>query len=140
MVHLIKLCVGVANVEELIEWRAERRSQGFGRPDGLNSHRTRMMPKRRGEIIGQGSLYWVIAGVTRCRQRIVGLEPVTDSEGRNYCNILMDPEIIYTAPYPRRPFQGWRYLEDNEAPSDLEGETDAGERELAGELARLGLI
>lgn len=139
--HIIKLCVGVSSVEELVEWRAQRRAQGLGRPDGLNVHRTRMMPKRAGDIAGQGSLYWVIAGSVRCRQRIVALEAATDHEGRSCCDILLDPEVIRTAPWPRRPFQGWRYLDPKDAPPDLAraGE-EAPPEGMAEELAQLGLI
>lgn len=139
--HIIKLCVGISSVEDLIEWRAERQAQGLGRPDGLARHRTRMMPRKADEIVGQGSLYWVIAGAVRCRQRIVALEAATDSEGKPCCDILMDPEIIRTAPYPRRPFQGWRYLVPGEAPPDLgTGSGETPPEDMAEELARLGLI
>ncbi|WMT85371.1 DUF1489 domain-containing protein [Pelagibacterium sp. 26DY04] len=139
--HIIKLCVGVSSIEELAEWRAQRRAQGLGRPDGLNVHRTRMMPKKADEIIGQGSLYWVISGVIRCRQVIAGLEAATDAEGRTCCNILLEPELIRTTPYPRRPFQGWRYLLPKDAPPDLgrPGEETPPEG-MAEELAQLGLI
>lgn len=134
--HIIKLCVGVSSVEELAEWRAQRR-----RPDGLNVHRTRMMPKKAEEIIGVGSLYWVIGGFIRCRQVIAGLEAATDAEGRGCCDILMEPELIRTTPYPRRPFQGWRYLVPKDAPPDLarSGADDPPEG-MAEELAQLGLI
>ena len=139
--HIIKLCVGVSSVEELAEWRAQRRAQGLGRPDGLNVHRTRMMPKRADEIVGKGSLYWVIGGFVRCRQAIVGLEAATDAEGRACCNILLEPELIRTTPYPRRPFQGWRYLVPKDAPPDLgRGGEDAPPEGMAEELAQLGLI
>lgn len=139
--NIIKLCVGVSSVEELLAWRAERKSQGLGRADGLVVHRTRMMPKMADEIAGEGSLYWVIAGTVRCRQRIVGFEATTDAEGKAQCHILLDPEIIRTIPYPRRPFQGWRYLDAKDSPPDLT--TDHGEAPpegMAEELAELGLI
>lgn len=139
--HIIKLCVGISSVEELIAWRADRQSQGFGRTDGLARHRTRMMPKRAEEIVGQGSLYWVIAGAIRCRQRIVALEATTDSEGKSCCDILMHPDIVRTVPYPRRPFQGWRYLDAKDAPADLgAAASEALPDDMAEELARLGLI
>jgi hypothetical protein len=141
VIHLIKLCVGVSSVEELQEWRAERKAQGLGRPDGLNAHRTRMTPKRAGEIAGQGSLYWVIAGTIQGRQPIAGFEPGTDEDGRPHCKILMKPGVIRTVPQPKRPFQGWRYLDPKDAPADLEQGTDPeGARELVSDLARLGLI
>jgi hypothetical protein len=139
--HIIKLCVGVSSVEELLEWRAERKAQGLGRPDGLNVHRTRMTPKRADEIAGEGSLYWVIAGTIRCRQRIVRFEAATDAEGRAQCHILLDPEVVRTMPYPRRPFQGWRYLQVKDAPPDLTaGGGEAPPDGMAEELAEMGLI
>lgn len=139
--HIIKLCVGVSSVEELASWRAERKAKGFGRPDGLVAHRTRMTPRRGDEIAGQGSLYWVMAGTIRCRQRIVGFEATTGPEGRPACNILLDPELIRTMPYPRRPFQGWRYLEAKDAPPDLDAGGGEGPPDgMAEELAELGLI
>lgn len=139
--HIIKLCVGVSTVEELVEWRAMRRAQGVGRADGNNVHRTRMMPKKADTIVGQGSLYWVIAGTVRCRQKIVALEAATDSEGRACCDIVLDPQIIRTTPYPRRPFQGWRYLDPKDAPPDLPGTDEEGPPDgMAQELAALGLI
>lgn len=139
--NIIKLCVGVSSVEELLEWRAERQARGLGRPDGLVVHRTRMTPKRADEIVGNGSLYWVIGGAVRCRQRIVGFESSIDSEGRRQCHILLDPEIVRTMPYPRRPFQGWRYLEPKDAPPDASvGAGEAPPDGMAEELAELGLI
>lgn len=138
--HLIKLCVGSPTIESLMEWRALRRARGEGREDGLNYHRTRMAPKRREEILGQGSLYWVMSGVIRCRQLIAGLEVAKDSEGRGYCEILIHPRIIPVTPLPKRPFQGWRYLEDAVAPRDLPQGSDAPDGEMADELARMGLI
>lgn len=140
MMNLIKLCVGVQSVDDLIEWREQRRAAGLGRPDGFNVHRTRMMPKRRDEIVGQGSLYWVISGTIRCRQRIVDLAASTDHEGRSCCEILMDPEIVYTVPQPKRPFQGWRYLRPEDAPADLSADNTDEDGQLAEELSRLGLI
>jgi len=140
VIHLIKLCVGVGSVEDLENWRAERKAMGLGRPDGLNVHRTRMMPKRAGEIVGQGSLYWVIGGLIRGRQPIVGLEADTDDEGRSYCRILMAPGVIRTVPQPKRPFQGWRYLRPEDAPPDLDKAATSDNQELVEDLARLGLI
>lgn len=139
--HIIKLCVGASSIEELAEWRAQRRAQGLGRPDGLNVHRTRMMPRRADEVVGTGSLYWVIGGFVRCRQVIAGLEAVTDAEGKSFCDILLEPDLIRTMPYPRRPFQGWRYLLSKDAPPDLSRSGEEAPPEgMAEELAQLGLI
>ena len=47
-------------------------------------------------------------------------------------------------PTPRRPFQGWRYLDPAEAPDDLKGRSAAGittmPPKLRKQLAELGLI
>lgn len=140
MIHLIKLCVGVDSVEDLENWRAERKAMGLGREDGLNSHRTRMTPKRAEEIVGQGSLYWVIAGEVRGRQKIVGLESTVREDGVPSCLILMEPGVIRTVPQPRRPFQGWRYLRPEDAPDDLDPHADPGESAIIADLVRLGLL
>ena len=139
--HLIKLCVGISTLEELESYRAERAHWwGADYGEDVHVHRTRMMPKRAGDIEGKGSIYWVISGVIRARQRILRLVAATDSEGRGSCDIIMAPDLVRVAPRPKRPFQGWRYLEPSEAPADLGGGVDAGESPLTDELARLGLI
>ena len=35
--------------------------------------------------------------------------------------LRLDPEVVRTAPQPRRAFQGWRYLRPEDAPRDLLG-------------------
>lgn len=143
MMHMIKLCVGVATLEELEGYREERAHWwGADYGDNVHVHRTRMMPKRAAEIEGQGSIYWVISGVIRARQPILRLAAATDSEGRSCCDIIMAPDLVRVVPRPKRPFQGWRYLEPREAPPDLgqSGFEEGGSLELAEELAQLGLI
>jgi hypothetical protein len=53
------------------------------------------------------------------RQRILGLEPRRGEDGIERCAIRLDPTVVRTAPQPRRPFQGWRYLRSEDAPRDL---------------------
>ena len=144
MMHIIKLCVGVATLEELESYREERAHWwGADYGDNVHVHRTRTMPKRRDEIEGQGSIYWVISGVLRARQRIVRLAPATDANGLSCCDIIMSPDLVRVVPRPKGPFQGWRYLDPKEAPPDLGSDADevgGGSAELAEELARLGLL
>ena len=142
MIHMIKLCVGVATLEELEGYRSERAHWwGADYGEDVHVHRTRMMPKRAAEIEGQGSIYWVIAGVVRCRQPILRLAQATDAEGKGCCDIIMAPDLIRVSPRPKRPFQGWRYLTVEDAPLDLDGTMGGGGSEIiAEELARLGLI
>ncbi|MCF6302172.1 MAG: DUF1489 domain-containing protein [Devosiaceae bacterium] len=141
MLHMIKLCVGISSVDELEHYRQSRCVKIAGQNGEFHLHRTRMRPKRREEIVGQGSLYWVIKGAIRCRQSIVDLAQEVDEEGRNCCDIIMKPQLIRTIPNPKRAFQGWRYLADGDAPGDLgEGDGNRNDAELAVELAALGLI
>ena len=141
--HIIKLCVGVATLEELESYRSER-AHWWGADYGeeVHVHRTRTMPKRADEIVGQGSIYWVISGVIRCRQPILRLAESTDSGGKACCDIIMAPDMIRTVPKPKGPFQGWRYLAPKEAPADLEAHhaEEGGAVEIVEELARLGLL
>lgn len=142
MMHLIKLSVGVATLEELEGYRNERAHWwGLDYGEDVHVHRTRMRPKRAAEIEGQGSIYWVISGVIRARQPVLRLVEATNSEGRPCCDILMAPDMVRVAPRPKRPFQGWRYLDPKDAPPDLsEAGTEGGDEGVAEELARLGLL
>jgi len=141
MIHMIKLCVGVYSYEELEGYRNERAhwwDADYG--EDVHVHRTRMMPKRAAEMEGKSSIYWVISGAIVCRQPILRLAPFTDAEGKDYCDIIMSPEMVRTVPYPKRPFQGWRYLRPEDAPPDLAANDADNSAEIAADLARLGLL
>lgn len=126
--HLIKLCVGIDTVEELESYRRQRSQEQLARGEALRSvHVTRMFPKQAERLLDGGSLYWVIKRVIQCRQRILSLDEVTGEDGVRRCAIVMDPEIIRTAPAARRPFQGWRYLKAEEAPMDISDPSAGGE-------------
>ena len=114
--HMIKLCVGCDTVEELVAWRGGTASAG--QPWTL---RTRQTPKRAAEMLEGGSLYRVFKGVILCRQEILAIETVGEGVTAR-CELTLDAEIHHVAPTPRRAFQGWRYLEPNDAPPDLGGE------------------
>jgi hypothetical protein len=140
-IHLIKLCVGCDSIEDLAEWidyklgemrKARRKPEQF--------HVTRMVPKRGEELLAGGSLYWVIKGNVQVRQRLLGIRPFTDDEGIARCRLVLEPKLVPTEWHPKRPFQGWRYLEPKDAPPDLkEGRKDDLPPALRAELAELGL-
>ncbi len=138
-VNILKLCVGADSIEDLADWQTSQRSRW---PSGRAIHVTRMFPKREAEVLDGGSLYWVIKGIILCRQRILGLEQITEGDGITRCALILDADIIRTEAAPRRPFQGWRYLDPNESPRDL---VKGREREdplpaaLAQALAEIGL-
>lgn len=123
--HLVKLCVGADSLADLVAWQKSGRASGA---DGRPRHVTRMWPRRAGELLDGGSLYWVIRGAILARQRLVRLDAVRGSDGIERCALVLDPEIVATAPAPRRPFQGWRYLPPEAAPPDLAPATAAGAR------------
>jgi hypothetical protein len=127
---MIKLCVGCDTVQDLLDWHAD------GHDDWIM--RTRQTPKRAAELMDGGSLYRVFKGMILCRQRIELIETV--GEGVNArCEVTVAPEVILTAPTPRRAFQGWRYLQEREAPPDLSTYDEAAAPpELARQLREIG--
>jgi hypothetical protein len=137
--HMLKLCVGADSVQDLADWHAANRDRW---PAGRTIHVTRMWPKRADELLAGGSLYWVIRREITARQRILALEPREGADGILRCALVLDAEIIRTAPAARRPFQGWRYLQAADAPPDL-AEARPGDDtlppDLASALADLGL-
>ena len=139
MIHILKLCVGADSIEDLADWQNSQRGRW---PAGRAIHVTRMWPKREAEIVAGGSLYWVIKGAVLARQRIVSLERVQGGDGIDRCAIVLDREIIRTDGTPRRPFQGWRYLDPADSPRDLpkgRAREDALPPSLAQALAEIGL-
>ncbi|WP_417513354.1 DUF1489 family protein [Minwuia sp.] len=134
-VHLVKLCVGVDRVEQLESYQAARAARGE-----ILRHVTRNRPRRDDEVLNGGSLYWVIAGAIRVRQRIIDLERIQTDDGMK-CGLVFDAELVRTEPWARRPHQGWRYLEAKDAPPDLrpgQVEDDLPE-ELRAHLREIGL-
>lgn len=138
-VNLLKLCVGAERVEDLEVWQARRAASTA---DGLPCHVTRMWPRRADEVLRGGSLYWVFKGVILARQRILRLDPQTGDDGVTRCAIVMEAQITRTEAAPRRPFQGWRYLDPADAPRDLEaarGGDDDLPAPLRAALAEIGV-
>jgi hypothetical protein len=84
-----------------------------------------------------GSVYWILKHQLVARSAILGFENAAD--GRT--EIVISTCLTDVHPKPCRAHQGWRYLEEGNAPSDLaEGESaDMLPPALVGELAKLGL-
>lgn len=132
--HLLKLAVGIDDVDHLRRIRKERAAERGG-----NWVYTRNHPRRAQEVLAGGSIYWVIRGQIRVRQRVTGLRGERDDTGRRYCLIEVDAELVPTLPRVCRPFQGWRYLAPEDAPPDRLAPAGPRSRMLA-ELRALGLI
>ncbi len=113
MLHLLKLCVGPKEVAELAAGQARRAAL-----DPPLRHQTRMMPKRAAELMEGGSLYWVLSGAIRVRQRILEVREERWDDGSSCAGLVLDPELVLLEPRPQKPFQGWRYLEAAAAPPD----------------------
>ena len=143
-VHLIKMCVGTDSVEDLAIWQARRLLQAKQRGDPpVHYHFTRNKPRRADELLDGGSLYWVIRGFVRARQKLVIVERMPDEEGRSHCALGMEPRLVRTELRAHKPFQGWRYLSVEEAPPDVSlSIIDNGDlpEEMAEELKILGLL
>ena len=142
--HLIKLCVGAESIRDHEDWIKLRLAQKKAAGEPVEqTHRTRMVPKRVDELLEGGSLYWVIKGQVAARQQILDIRPFTDTEGISRCHIVLKPKVIQVMPRPQRPFQGWRYLVDHEAPEDLKagaGQVAEMPETLRRELRELGLL
>jgi hypothetical protein len=143
-VHLLKLCVGIEDVEHLVEVQKRRLDikRKAGQPAEL-LHVTRSFPRRADQVLDGGSMYWVIKRVIRVRQRILELREAVNQEGKPACAIVLDPEHVQVERRPHRAFQGWRYLQTGDAPRDLR-DVGAGAEDLPDDMAdalkELGLI
>ena len=142
--HLIKLCVGVETVQDLADWQAERlkRLKRTEKTPEL-CHRTLQTPRRSDEVLAGGSLYWVIRGFVLVRQRVLDLRPDVKDDGIACCGIVLDAELVTTRAHKRRAFQGWRYLDADDAPKDAEivdAGDDAMPRAMRAHLRELRLI
>ena len=129
--HLTKVAVGVASVEAL-ENRIARRVTSAGEVRVP----TRMRPKRMAELIG-GSLHWIVKHRIVARQTILRFDDRSD--GR--IDIVCSETLCLIPPKPKRAHQGWRYLEEDDAPGEDDG-SGMGELppRMYAKLAGLGLV
>jgi hypothetical protein len=129
--HLTKVAFACRDLEALRERVARRADSGIMRIA------TRMRPKRAAELIG-GSLYWIVKHRLIACQQILRFDDRED--GR--IDIVCSAELVTVSPMPRRAHQGWRYLEEADAPSS---ESDGSglvklPAQLYGRLAALALV
>ena len=133
--HLVKLAVGIDDIDDLRRIREARAAERGGSWVYTRNH-----PRRAQEVLAGGSIYWVIRGQIRVRQRVTGLRRERDNTGRRYCLIEVDAELVPTLPRACRPFQGWRYLSPGDAPPDRPAAAAPALDRMLGELRALGLI
>jgi hypothetical protein len=130
--HISKVAVGCASLDALRARQAARAA------NGMVPIVTRFRPKRADELIG-GSLYWIVKHRIAARQTILGF---ADSEADRRTIIRLDPELVAVRALPRRAHQGWRYLEDSDAPGTDDDGSGLGTLppQLYGRLAALALV
>ena len=130
--HLTKVAVGCASLEALTN-RVARRVTTAGEVRVA----TRMRPRRADELVG-GSLHWIVKHRIVARQQILRLDPRTD--GR--IDIVCAADLVLVSPMPRRAHQGWRYLEEADAPTGDDDGSGLGmlPPRLYGQLAALALV
>ncbi|MBJ7251939.1 MAG: DUF1489 domain-containing protein, partial [Acetobacteraceae bacterium] len=105
MLNLIKLSVGPKDVAALTALQALRLKE-----DPPLRAWTRMFPKRVEELCNGGSIYWVIGGFIRVRQRILEIREEEWDDKTPCAALLLDPELVAVEARQMKPFQGWRYL------------------------------
>ena len=118
VLHLIKLAVGVDDLAHMKKVQAARRKQRRQGPRSPHWVYTRNTPRRAEELLHGGSLYWVVRGVIRCRQELVGFEEDFDKEeAHKYCRIKVKRTIVADRAARLPAFQGWRYFEPRRRPA-----------------------
>ena len=129
--HLTKVAFACRDLDALLKRIANRAA------DGELRVATRMRPKRAAELIG-GNLFWIV------KHRIVAGNAIFRLEDREdgRIDIVCSAELVTVAPRPRRAHQGWRYLEDADAPSTEDDGSGLGALppQLYGRLAALALV
>ena len=129
--HLTKVAFSCASLETL-----ERRIARLAESGELRIP-TRMKPKRSAECVG-GYLHYIV------KHRIVGRVEILRFEDRRdgRIDIVCRARLETVSPRPKRAHQGWRYLEEADAPA-IEGDgSGLGELppRLYGKLAALALV
>jgi hypothetical protein len=98
---------------------------------------TRMRPKRADELVG-GNLYWIVKHRIIAGLKILRFEDRAD--GR--IDIVCSAELAVVSPKPQRAHQGWRYLDEADAPTTDDDGSGLGALppQLYGRLAALALL
>ena len=137
---MLKLSVGVKEVAQLRAIQTLRAAA-----DPPLRHQTRMMPKRRDDILDGGSIFWVIGGFVQLRQRLLDIIEDRWDDGTPCAGLVLDRVLVPVEARPVKAFQGWRYLDAASAPPDVAAMREAPGAQampeaMLRELRSLGLI
>lgn len=140
--HILKVAAGTPSIENLEEVVARYSFQDpeLGHIMAISSRNT---PQRRDELLNGGSVFWIIKRQIVARATLLDIRSEERSDGRKGCQMCIVPKVIRTVPQAKNGFQGWRYLQPENAPADLitgDSEAGTGSPELAAELQTLGLL
>lgn len=127
---MTKVAYEAASLDEIARW--------FAGGEAEKRLTTRYLPKRHTEMVG-GSLYWIH------QHALIGRSPISRFEQRDDGRwwIVLENRLILVHPRAKRAHQGWRYLEEADAPEDLPANAAPGDAlpgKLVTELSRLGLV
>ena len=129
--HLTKVAFACRDLDALQRRIAARSAGGELRVATLRR------PKRASELVG-GNLYWIVK-----HRLVAGIEILRfDDRNDGRIDIVCSADLIAVSPVPRRPHQGWRYLEDVNAPGTEDDGSGLGQlpARLYGKLASLALV
>lgn len=116
-VHLLKPALGI---QDLYEFAVRQKARWMDH-DGRLVYPvwTSRKPQRAEELLDGGSLYWIVKKQILCRQAVLDIIPYQQEgdEKPSYL-ILCSPDLVRTQSVKKKPFQGWRYLEAENAPAD----------------------
>lgn len=124
------MAAGITSLQELEERQNYLRTGGGDvsrlKKENLREliHVTRFFPKRADEILNKdnnppGSLYWVFQKRVQARQKIAEFREMPSEGGATKCGIVLEGPLVTVEMMPRKAFQGWRYLTEDDAPKDL---------------------
>lgn len=141
--HLTKIAFRSESPQTLRAWLESHAAENGGVGEARLT--TRYLPKRHEEIAGahaqrgHGSLFWIHSRALIGRSPIIGFGEAPG--GKVW--IRLEPRLIAVRSVPKRAHQGWRYLEDKDAPPDL-GDGDEGADmmppHVLADLMKLGLV
>src|SRR5258705_1914009 len=103
--HLLKLAVGIDDVEQLRSIRAARAAERGGRWVYTRNH-----PRRAAEVLAGGASFLVIPGHNPERQLGFRFRSERGDNRRRYCPLQGDDELVPPFPTGWRPLPGWRDL------------------------------
>ncbi|MEN3972390.1 DUF1489 family protein [Sphingomicrobium sp. XHP0235] len=131
-VHLTKVAYGVKTLPTLEKRMATRARDGEVRIV------TKRRPVRHAEVLDGGRLHWIVKHRIVARSKVLRFEERSDGRW----DIVISEKLEGCGAIPKRAHQGWRYLEDKDAPGtddDGSGLADLPPR-LYGKLAALALV